>query len=156
MNEDFSARQEPGANAGANAGHNPGDSTDDHRKDHQGAAGPEGEDELFRSHFQRVNRLADRDYDQVRDAYYLGFSAAGDPCQDGRCFADVETDVRNGWLNVRTVHGDWASVREFAEAGFNARMQGRVGEMPPAGTTDELPPYADPLARDDQPGWKES
>jgi len=101
------------------------------------------DDAFFRSHFERVNHLADRSYEQVRPAYRLGQDAA-DACHDGRCFEEVEQDLEHGWLNIRVGGGDWASVREFAKVGFDYARQGRVDNMPPAGDADR-PPYNDPL-----------
>ncbi|MDB4877600.1 MAG: hypothetical protein JWM41_4046 [Gemmatimonadetes bacterium] len=97
----------------------------------------DGDDRFYRSHFQHANRLADRVYEQVRAAYRLGQSAASDPRVAGRSFEEVEKDLENGWLNVRTSVGDWASVREFALIGFDRIRQGRVrsGGSPPSDLT---------------------
>jgi hypothetical protein len=125
-----------------------GASTGDRRENDPGAAGfTDGDDRLFRSHFQHVNRLADRSYDEVRPAYQLGYAAAlrGDDV----AFEEIETDVENGWLNVRTAHGDWATVRELPGAGFEpARGFGRVSDMPPIGTTPShtRESFSDPLS----------
>ena len=64
-----------------------------------------------------------------------------------------ETDLENGWLNVRLQGGEWTAVREFARAGFDRARQGRVGDMPNSGTTPshDRPPYSDPLADDIDP-----
>jgi hypothetical protein len=112
-----------------------GASTGDARENDPRSAGfTDANDRLFRSHFQHVNRLADRSYAQVRPAYQLGYSAA--LRADTAAFEEIETDLENGWLNVRTAHGDWAMVRELARAGFeHARGFGRVVDMPPVGTT---------------------
>ena len=127
-----------------------GASTGDRRENDPDAAGftPE-HDRLFRSHFQHVNQLADRGYDQVQQAYLLGYRAAGDPGYDGKQFAEVEKELENGWLSVRTSTGEWASVRDLAEEAFRVgRGQGRVTDMPAAGTTDshDRASFSDPLA----------
>src|SRR5262252_6467232 len=90
------------------------------------------DDALFRSHFTHVNLLADRSYEQVRDAYRLGQDAGADPQRRGYSFGDVEKDLENGWLNVRVGGGDWASVREFALAGFDRARQGSIPNAPPS------------------------
>jgi len=131
-----------------------GASTGDARENDPGDAGftPE-DDRVFRSHFQRVNRLADRPYEQVRPAYELGYLAA-DACADGRCFEDLEQHIENGWLSVRSPRGDWASVREFAREAFDRRMQmGHISAATPAGTTrsHDRPSYSDPVAADLDP-----
>ena len=113
------------------------------------------DDSFFRSHFERVNRLADRSYEQVRPAYRLGQEAAEDECHDGRCFEEIEKDLENGWLNIRVGGGDWASVREFARIGFDHTRQGRIENAPPAGDADR-PPYSDPLGPALDPNAPES
>lgn len=101
-------------------------------------------DAFFRSHFEHVNRLADRSYEQVRAAYQLGQNAALADDSPGR-FEEVEQDLENGWLNVRVGGGDWASVREFVRAGFDYTHQGRIHNAPAPGESPNQPPYADPL-----------
>ncbi|HEY4216126.1 MAG TPA: hypothetical protein VGM67_03250 [Gemmatimonadaceae bacterium] len=105
------------------------------------------DDRLYRSHFQRANQLADRAYEQVRPAYRLGQLAASDPGTQGRSFDEIEKDLENGWLNVRTAAGDWASVREFARAGFDRERQGSIANATPSGTSPshDRVPFADPL-----------
>jgi hypothetical protein len=110
------------------------------------------QDRVFRSHYQRVNRLADRGYDDVRPAYHYG-ARAGASRSSRPSFEEIETDLENGWLNVRVGGGDWASVREFVRTGYDsaqggARMQGRVSGMPAIGTTPshDRASYSDPLA----------
>jgi hypothetical protein len=131
-----------------------GASTGDRRENDPRAAGfTESDDRLFRSHFQHANRLVDRSYEEVRPAYQLGYSAAlrGQPVE----FEEIETDLENGWLNVRTAHGDWATVREMARAGFErARGFGRVGQMPPIGTTPShtRESFSDPVSENTDPG----
>lgn len=130
-----------------------GASTGDLRENDPADAGFTSRDRLFRSHFQRVNRLADRSYDQVRMAYEIGF-AAGAESRGSRDFQELETDLQNGWLNVRTGAGDWASVRDMAREGFElGRSQGRVHDMPASGTTRShiRPSFADPVPDDEDP-----
>lgn len=113
------------------------------------------DDSFFRSHFERVNRLADRSYEQVRPAYRLGQDAADANCNDNHCFEQIEKELENGWLNIRVGGGDWASVREFARAGFDHARQGRIENAPPAGDADR-PPYSDPLGQALDPSAPES
>lgn len=126
-----------------------GASTGDRRENDPRAAGFTDEDDrLFRSHFQHANHLADVAYEHVRPAYELGLSAGRESANATRTFDEVETDLENGWLNVRVAGGDWTAVREFARAGFDRARQGRVGEMPNVGTTPshDRVAYSDPLA----------
>lgn len=124
-----------------------GTSTGDRRENSPDAAGFTTEqDRVFRSHFQRVNHLADRGYDQMRPAYELGYTAGANPCNEGRCFDEVETDLENGWLNVRTAGSEWQSVRVFVQAGFDSARQGTVEPYPETGLPEEDHP------REDHPG----
>ena len=76
------------------------------------------DDRYYRSHYDRSpNRLADRDYDAVKPAYYLGHVASRNPDYRNRSFDEVESDLRTGWTsNPR--YGSWDSVRGFASEGF--------------------------------------
>jgi hypothetical protein len=111
-----------------------GASTGDRRENDPGAPGfaPE-RDRIYRSHFQYANRAADRGFDEVRPAYDLGFTAAVQPANLNRAFEEIETDLENNWLNVRTGGGEWQSVRVFARAGFDAARQGSVEQFPETG-----------------------
>jgi hypothetical protein len=104
------------------------------------------DENLFRSHFARVNRLDDRGYAQVRAVYQLGLRAGADPFNEGCDFEKVEKDLENGWLSVRVGTGEWASVRDFARIGFDRGRQGRIADAP-ASDSFETPPFADPLER---------
>ena len=108
----------------------------------------EAHDRLFRSHFERVNQLADRAYADVQPAYQLGYAAAMTFTNRGLRFEQVETDLENGWLNVRVGGGEWASVREFARTAFDSARQGRVANMTPAmaDSGHDRVSYNDPLA----------
>ncbi|MFI5230162.1 MAG: hypothetical protein ACHQWU_13900 [Gemmatimonadales bacterium] len=131
-----------------------GASTGDARANDQGAAGfTDPDDRLFRSHFQRANRLADVGYAQARPAYRLGFDAASSATGS---FEEIEKQLANGWLNVRVGGGDWASVREFVRAGFDRARQGRVAAAPSGGAQHERPSYFDPLADGVDPTSPES
>ncbi len=136
-----------------------GAGTGDARENDPAAAGFTGEqDRLYRSHFQHANQLADRSYEQVRVAYALGYRAGGDPRVGQRSFEQIETDLENGWLSVRTAAGDWASVRELVRTAFDNGRQGRMVDMPNSGSTGshDRVPYADPVAGNLDPTSPES
>lgn len=121
--------------------------TGDERENDPRAPGFTDDDErLFRSHFQHANRLADCEYADMRPAYQLGQTVARGAGANGRSFEEVEIDLENQWLNVRTRVGDWASVRAFVRVGFD-RARGRVSGMPPAGASPshDRATYSDPL-----------
>lgn len=107
----------------------------------------EEHDRLFRSHFQHANRIASRGYDDVRPAYVLGYEAAVDARYADRDFETVESDLENGWLNVRA-RGGWQSVRDYARAGFErGRRMGVMHTGNAIGETSshQRPSFADPL-----------
>jgi hypothetical protein len=79
------------------------------------------EDEAyFREHYDNVpNRAADRAYDDVRPAYYLGQIASHNPNFIEREFAEVEPELERGWAEYADKNGGaWISVREYAAEGF--------------------------------------
>lgn len=138
-----------------------GDETGDRRENDPRAPGYTPEDDrLFRSHFQRANRLADRAFEQVRPAYALGHDAGRDPAHAGRSFDELEPALESGWVNVPTALGDWAAVRVFAREGFERgralgfidRESERIGTTP----THDRPSYADPVPDNMDPTAPES
>ena len=102
-----------------------------------------------------ANHLADRSYEQVRRRVSARARRGGAACRDGHCFEEVEKDLEHGWLNVRVGGGEWASVREFALAGFDRGAPGqnsRTHRHPASSTGRRSPtPWAsaiDPSAPD--------
>jgi len=125
-----------------------GASTGDVRENDPSLPGFTENDPLFRSHFQHANRLADREYEDVRPAYELGFGAAGDSRFTGRSFDEAEKDLESDWLNVRVAGDEWQSVRDYAREGFErGRRIGFVSGAPMQGDSDShrRPSYSDPL-----------
>jgi hypothetical protein len=94
------------------------------------------EDEAhFREHYDSLaERPADRAYDDVRGVYYLGQIASHHPDfvsgEFGeRVVGDVEAELEKGWAtHATTTHGSWASVRDYAAAGFS-RGRAKLDEM---------------------------
>jgi hypothetical protein len=80
-------------------------------------------DETYRTRYEsRNDRLADRSYDDVRPAYQLGHIASENPDYNGKNFESIETDLQRGWTNdLRAKHGDWSTVRPFAEEAYTTR-----------------------------------
>lgn len=77
------------------------------------------DDEYYRAHFDSMrDRPADRAYDDVRPAYYLGQIASQNPNFIEREFLEVEPELERGWLAQADRSGTWTSVREYAAAGF--------------------------------------
>ncbi len=70
----------------------------------------------------RSDRLADRSYDDVRPAYQLGHLASENPDYSGKNFESIESDLQRGWSNdLRARHGDWSTVRPFAQEAYTSR-----------------------------------
>jgi len=78
-------------------------------------------DDRYRESYEgRKDRLADRSYDDVRPAYQLGYLASENPDYQGKSFDTVESDLQRGWGNdLRAKHGDWATVRPYAEEAYS-------------------------------------
>ena len=86
-----------------------------------------------------------------RPAYHLGYEAAADPRFEGRGFDQIEKDLENGWLSVRS-QGDWQSVRDYCREGFErgraigiAKTTEDIGSTP----SHQRPSFSDPVARDE-------
>jgi len=78
------------------------------------------DEEFYREHFDSVaDRPADRAYDDVRSAYYLGQIAAHNPNFTAREFDEVEPELEQGWAPYAEKYGTWASVRPYAAQGFS-------------------------------------
>ena len=79
------------------------------------------EDEQYfrRNYGDQPNRLADRAYDDVRGAYYLGHIAAHNPNFTAREFTDIEPELELGWASYADKYGTWTSVRSYAAEGFS-------------------------------------
>jgi len=87
------------------------------------------EDEAhFRGHFDSLSqRPADRAYDDVRPAYYLGQIASHNPNFVARHFTEVEPELERGWAAYGDKYGTWTTVRTYAAEGFN-RGQSKLDE----------------------------
>jgi hypothetical protein len=88
----------------------------------------EEDEEYFRVHYdQYPGRLADRGYDDVRGAYYLGQIASHNPNFRARQFEEVEPQLEEGWASYADQYGNWTTVRPFAREGF-ARGQSKLDD----------------------------
>jgi hypothetical protein len=88
------------------------------------------DDSLYRERFENTpGRLADRNYDDVRPAYQLGHIASMNPDYLGRPFSEIEPDLQHGWGNdLRARHGDWSTVRPYAEDAYSGNSSVAVRE----------------------------
>jgi hypothetical protein len=74
----------------------------------------------FRDHYDaRGDRPADRNYDDVRGAYYLGQIASHNPNFTEREFTEVEPELEQGWASYADRYGNWTTVRDYAAEGFS-------------------------------------
>ena len=81
------------------------------------------DDNNYRQAYEsRPDRLADRSYEDVRPAYQLGHLASENPDYNGKNFETIEAELQRGWTNdLRARHGDWSTVRPFAEEAYTSR-----------------------------------
>jgi len=70
----------------------------------------------YRRHYD-ASPIADRRYDDVRPAYYLGHIASRNPDYRNRSFDEVESDLRTGWQKD-SKYGSWDTVRGYAREGY--------------------------------------
>ena len=70
----------------------------------------------YRRHYD-ASPIADRRYDDVRPAYYLGHIASRNPDYRNRSFDEVESDLRTGWQKDSR-YGSWDTVRGYAREGY--------------------------------------
>jgi hypothetical protein len=76
------------------------------------------DDTYYRRHYEASpTRLADRSYDDVKPAYYLGHVASRNPEYRSRSFGDIEKDLRTGWTSDKR-YGSWDAVRGYASEGY--------------------------------------
>ncbi len=82
------------------------------------------DDNNYRQAYEsRSDRLADRSYEDVRPAYQLGHIASENPDYNGKSFEAIESDLQRGWGNdLRSKHGDWQTVRPYAQEAYTSRM----------------------------------
>jgi hypothetical protein len=86
------------------------------------------DEEYFREHYESsATRLADRSYDDVRGAYYLGHIASHNPNFVEREWLEVEPELERGWSAQESSYGSWTTVRDYAETGFS-RGRSRLDE----------------------------
>jgi hypothetical protein len=88
----------------------------------------EDDDSYYRHHFEHSpSRPADRRYEDVRAAYYLGQVAAHNPNFTER-FEDVEPELEQGWMPYTGEYGHWDAVRAFAREGYTHGRERRSQE----------------------------
>ena len=77
------------------------------------------DDSYYRKHYESSSgRLADRSYDDVAPAYYLGHVASRNPDYNSRSFEEVESDLQRGWSSNEK-NGSWEQARGYAREGYS-------------------------------------
>ena len=74
------------------------------------------DDNYYRGHYDRTP-IADRRYEDVKPAYYLGHVASRNPDYKARSFDEIESDLRAGWTKD-SKYGSWDTVRGYAREGY--------------------------------------
>ena len=76
------------------------------------------DDTYYRKHYESSpNRVADRGYDDMKPAYYLGHMASRHPDYKNRSFNDIEADLSRGFTSDKK-YGSWDAARAYANEGF--------------------------------------
>lgn len=76
-----------------------------------------------------ADRPADRSFDDVRPAFYLGHVAAHNPDYANRSWNDVQQDLSRGWSDDHARrYGSWESVRNYAAVGYERGRQRLAGQ----------------------------
>jgi len=85
------------------------------------------DDEEFRTHYESSDtRLADRSYDDLRGAYYLGHIAAHNPNFVDRTFTEVEPELEKGWRECANPPCPWEQARPFVGEGYKRGVERRM------------------------------
>jgi hypothetical protein len=80
----------------------------------------------FRQHFESSpDRPADRSFDDVRNAYVLGYIASHNPNFSAREFEEVEPELERGWPGEA---GAWSSARPYAREAYARGKERRAKE----------------------------
>ena len=84
------------------------------------------DDEEFRTHYESSEtRVVDRNFEDVRGAYYLGHIASQNPNFTDREFTEVEPELARGWRNCLNPPCAWEEARPFVGEGFRRGAQRR-------------------------------
>ena len=83
------------------------------------------DDEEYRSHYESSEiRVADRSFEDVRGAYYLGHIASHNPNFTDREFSEVEPELARGWRNCVSPPCAWEEARQAVQAMMEERVFG--------------------------------
>ncbi len=86
------------------------------------------DESYYRHHFESLaDRLADRTYEDVRGAYYLGEIASHNPNFVARTFDEVEPELEKGWAAAEA-YGSWTAARPYAREAYTRGKERRAKE----------------------------
>jgi hypothetical protein len=89
------------------------------------------DDEAYRAHYESSDaRLADRGYEDVRGAYYLGQIASHNPNFTDREFEAAEEELAGAWNQCGDRPCDWQQARAFVGEGFRHGVERRGNPDP--------------------------
>lgn len=85
------------------------------------------DDAAYREHYElSPAKLADRDYDDARSAYYLGHIASHNPNFTGQTFDSVEGELASAWDRYDDRPYEWTQARAFVGEGYRRGAERRV------------------------------
>jgi hypothetical protein len=88
----------------------------------------EDDESQYRRHFDSLpDRPADRSYEDVRGAYYLGQIASHNPNFLAREFAEVEPELEKGWAAAQA-YGSWTAARPYVREAYTRSKERRAKE----------------------------
>ena len=97
------------------------------------------DDEYYRNNYEySPDKLADRSFEDIRPAYYLGHVAAHNPEYADRNWNEVSDELRRAWtVSNSQKYGDWSTVRNYAGSGFTRGREGRDRQADRVSSADD-------------------
>ena len=78
------------------------------------------DDTYYREHYEsQPDKMADRAYNDVRGAYYLGQIASHNPNFLAREWDEVAPELEAGWVTAGEGFASWTVVQPYARVGFH-------------------------------------
>ena len=85
------------------------------------------DDDEYRAHYEASrDRTADRDYESVRGAYFLGHIASHNPNFVDRQFDEIESQLARGWNDCVDRPCEWQEIRPFVSEGYRRGAERRA------------------------------
>jgi hypothetical protein len=89
----------------------------------------EDDESYYRHHYESLDdRPADRSFEDVRGAYYLGQIASHNPNFVAREFDEVEPELEKGWVAQADRFGSWTVARAYAREAYTRGAERRAKE----------------------------